>query len=187
MYARHHFKYSEPIFIDKWIFSTVISCTSEADTSQNNKHNFWVVWDLRKWWKCWQCQFLWSFPSDKGPSLRQLNSKSPELELPLLQQNGDNRADSATDDYNDEDEEQEITHHWSQVLDKYFFIPLHFQLQSGGLNSDVKALEHMFRTHCHKKRKPPLQCFSSTDQARPEPHYQLYINCGLDTSYDLLP
>lgn len=55
---------------------------------------------------------LWSFPLDKGPSLRQLNSKSPELELPLLQQNGDHREDLAADEYNDEDEEQEITLHW---------------------------------------------------------------------------
>lgn len=149
-----------------------------AETSRNNKHNFWVVWDLRKWWKCWQCHFLWSFPSDKGPSLRQLNSKSPELELPLLQQNGDNREDSAADDYNDEDEEQEITHHWSQDLDQFFFIPLHLQLQSGGLNSDVKALEHMFRTHCHKKREQPLQCFSSTDHLV-RPGQSLTISCTI--------
>lgn len=55
---------------------------------------------------------MWYFPSDKGPSLRQLNSKSPELALPLLRQNGDEREDSAADEYNDEDEEQEITLHW---------------------------------------------------------------------------
>lgn len=57
--------------------------------------------------KCQFCDFF-SPPSDKGPSLRQLNSKSPELELPLLRQNGDQREDSAADD---EDEEQEITLH----------------------------------------------------------------------------
>ncbi|XP_045913498.1 solute carrier family 35 member C2-like isoform X3 [Micropterus dolomieu] len=48
------------------------------------------------------------YSKNKGPSLRQLNSKSPELELPLLRQNGDQREDSAADD---EDEEQEITLH----------------------------------------------------------------------------
>lgn len=48
-------------------------------------------------------------PSDKGPSLRQLNNKSQELELPLLRQNGDERGDSAADEYNDE--EEEITLH----------------------------------------------------------------------------
>ncbi|KAI9531307.1 hypothetical protein NQZ68_000805 [Dissostichus eleginoides] len=47
------------------------------------------------------------YSKNKGPSLRQLNSKSPELELPLLRQNGD---DSAAE-FNDEDEEQEITLH----------------------------------------------------------------------------
>lgn len=47
------------------------------------------------------------YSKNKGPSLRQLNSKSPELELPLLRQNGDEREDSAAD----EDEEQEITLH----------------------------------------------------------------------------
>ncbi|KAM8754455.1 solute carrier family 35 member C2-like isoform 1-T2 [Acanthopagrus schlegelii] len=51
------------------------------------------------------------YSKNKGPSLRQLNSKSPELELPLLQQNGDHRDDLAADEYNDEDEEQEITLH----------------------------------------------------------------------------
>lgn len=50
------------------------------------------------------------YSKNKGPSLRQLNSKSPELELPLLRQKGDERDDSAAE-YNDEDEEQEITLH----------------------------------------------------------------------------
>lgn len=52
-----------------------------------------------------------SIPSDKGPSLRQLNNKSQELELPLLRQNGDEREDSAADEYYDDEEEQEITLH----------------------------------------------------------------------------
>ncbi|XP_041655630.1 solute carrier family 35 member C2 [Cheilinus undulatus] len=46
------------------------------------------------------------YSKNKGPSLRQLNTKSPELELPLLR-NGDEIEDSAVD----EDEEQEITLH----------------------------------------------------------------------------
>lgn len=45
------------------------------------------------------------YSKSKGPSLRQLNSKSPELELPLLRQ--DERGDLTAD----EDEEQEITLH----------------------------------------------------------------------------
>ncbi|XP_071783684.1 solute carrier family 35 member C2 [Centroberyx gerrardi] len=51
------------------------------------------------------------YSKNKGPSLRQLSSKSPELELPLLRQNGHKGEDSAADEYNDEDEEQEITLH----------------------------------------------------------------------------
>lgn len=51
------------------------------------------------------------YSKNKGPSLRQLNSKSPELELPLLRQDGDEDEDSAADEYNDDDEEQEITLH----------------------------------------------------------------------------
>ncbi|XP_044066535.1 solute carrier family 35 member C2 isoform X2 [Siniperca chuatsi] len=51
------------------------------------------------------------YSKNKAPSLRQLNSKSPELELPLLRNNGDEREDSAADEYNEEDEEQEITLH----------------------------------------------------------------------------
>lgn len=51
------------------------------------------------------------FPSDKGPSLRQLSSKTQELELPLLLKNGDERADSTADEYNDEEEEQVIHLH----------------------------------------------------------------------------
>ncbi|XP_051804940.1 LOW QUALITY PROTEIN: solute carrier family 35 member C2 [Acanthochromis polyacanthus] len=47
------------------------------------------------------------YSKNKGPSLRHLNTKSPELELPLLRQNGDKGDDSAADD----DEEQEITLH----------------------------------------------------------------------------
>ncbi|XP_074537532.1 solute carrier family 35 member C2-like [Halichoeres trimaculatus] len=47
------------------------------------------------------------YSKNKGLSVRQLNSKSPELELPLLRQNGDDKDDSAAD----EDEEQEITLH----------------------------------------------------------------------------
>ncbi|KAM3871659.1 solute carrier family 35 member C2-like [Diretmus argenteus] len=47
------------------------------------------------------------YSKNKGPSLRQLSSKSPELELPLLRQNGHDGEDSAAD----EDEEQEITLH----------------------------------------------------------------------------
>lgn len=50
-------------------------------------------------------------PSDKVPSVRQLSSKSSELQLPLLRQNGDKCEDSAADDYNDEEEEQEISLH----------------------------------------------------------------------------
>ncbi|XP_040907762.1 solute carrier family 35 member C2 [Toxotes jaculatrix] len=50
------------------------------------------------------------YSKNKVPSLRQLSSKSPELELPLLQQSRDEAEDSAAD-YNDEDEEQEITLH----------------------------------------------------------------------------
>ncbi|XP_041860745.1 solute carrier family 35 member C2 [Melanotaenia boesemani] len=42
------------------------------------------------------------YSRNKGPSLRQLNSKSPELEFPLLRQNGDKSEDSAADD-EDED------------------------------------------------------------------------------------
>lgn len=52
---------------------------------------------------------LCHFSSDKGPSLRQLSSKSPELGLPLLRQNDDEAAE-------DEDEEQEITLHWRQRI-----------------------------------------------------------------------
>ncbi|CAB1415682.1 unnamed protein product [Pleuronectes platessa] len=51
------------------------------------------------------------YSKNKVPTLRQLNSRSPELELPLLQQNRDNAEDSAADGYSDEDEEQEITLH----------------------------------------------------------------------------
>ncbi|XP_020491007.1 solute carrier family 35 member C2 [Labrus bergylta] len=47
------------------------------------------------------------YSKSKGHSLRQLNSKSPELELPLLRQNGGEIEDSAAE----EDEEQEITLH----------------------------------------------------------------------------
>ncbi|XP_034392670.1 solute carrier family 35 member C2 [Cyclopterus lumpus] len=50
------------------------------------------------------------YSKNKGPSLRKLNSKSAELEFPLLRQNGDDRRDSAAED-EDEDEEQEITLH----------------------------------------------------------------------------
>ncbi|XP_028264963.1 solute carrier family 35 member C2 [Parambassis ranga] len=46
------------------------------------------------------------YSKNKGPSLRQLHGKSPELELPLLK-SGDKGEDSAAD----EDEEQEITLH----------------------------------------------------------------------------
>ncbi|XP_035769406.1 solute carrier family 35 member C2 [Neolamprologus brichardi] len=49
------------------------------------------------------------YSKNKGPSLRQLKSKSPELELPLLQRNGDESKDSATDEC--DDEEEEITLH----------------------------------------------------------------------------
>lgn len=51
-----------------------------------------------------------SVPSDKGPSLRQLNSKSQELQLPLLRQNGDDRDESAADE-EEEEEEKEIFLH----------------------------------------------------------------------------
>ncbi|XP_069383335.1 solute carrier family 35 member C2 isoform X2 [Paralichthys olivaceus] len=51
------------------------------------------------------------YSKNKVPTLRQLNSRSPELELPLLQQNRDNAEDSVADGYSDEDEEQEITLH----------------------------------------------------------------------------
>lgn len=51
------------------------------------------------------------YSKNKGPSLRQLSSKGPELELPLLRQNGDRGEDSTCDEYNDEEEEQEITLH----------------------------------------------------------------------------
>ncbi|XP_071331693.1 solute carrier family 35 member C2 isoform X1 [Trachinotus anak] len=47
------------------------------------------------------------YSKNKIPSLRQLNSKSPELEVPLLQQTRDEAEDSAAN----EDEEQEITVH----------------------------------------------------------------------------
>ncbi|XP_047459467.1 solute carrier family 35 member C2 [Mugil cephalus] len=47
------------------------------------------------------------YSKNKGPSLRQLPAKSPELELPLLWQNGDKGEDSAAD----EDEEEEVTLH----------------------------------------------------------------------------
>lgn len=47
------------------------------------------------------------YSKNKGPSLRQLNSKSPEVELPLLWTNGDEGEELAAD----EDEEQEITLH----------------------------------------------------------------------------
>ncbi|XP_068607548.1 solute carrier family 35 member C2 [Brachionichthys hirsutus] len=49
------------------------------------------------------------YSKNKGPSLRQLGSKSPELELPLLWQGRDQREDSA-DDCNDA-EEHEINLH----------------------------------------------------------------------------
>ncbi|XP_076019443.1 solute carrier family 35 member C2-like [Genypterus blacodes] len=51
------------------------------------------------------------YAKNKGPSLRQLHSKSPELELPLLGQSGKEDEGSATDEYLDEDEEHEITLH----------------------------------------------------------------------------
>ncbi|KAM4609976.1 solute carrier family 35 member C2-like [Polymixia lowei] len=51
------------------------------------------------------------YSKNKGPSLRPLNSKSPELELPLLRPNADNGDDTANNDDEDEDEEQEITLH----------------------------------------------------------------------------
>lgn len=51
------------------------------------------------------------YSKNKAPSLRQFNSKSSEFELPLLRQNGDKDGDSAVDEYDDEDEEQEITLH----------------------------------------------------------------------------
>lgn len=51
------------------------------------------------------------YSKNRGPSLRQLNSKSPELELPLLQQTANDGGDSAADECDDEDEEQEITLH----------------------------------------------------------------------------
>lgn len=51
------------------------------------------------------------YSKNKGLSLRQLKSKSPELELPLLQRNGDENKDSATDECDDEEEEEEITLH----------------------------------------------------------------------------
>lgn len=50
------------------------------------------------------------FLSDKGPSLRQLSRKGPELEMPLLHLNGDGE-NSAADECNDEDEEQELFSH----------------------------------------------------------------------------
>ncbi|XP_032376377.1 solute carrier family 35 member C2 [Etheostoma spectabile] len=50
------------------------------------------------------------YSKNKGPSLRKLNSKSPELELPLLGQKEDERDDWAAE-YNDEDKEQEINLH----------------------------------------------------------------------------
>jgi len=50
-------------------------------------------------------------PPDKGPSLRPLTSKSPELELPLLRRGEDEEdVDSPGDE--DAEEEQEITLHW---------------------------------------------------------------------------
>lgn len=55
------------------------------------------------------CSVL-SVPSDKGPSLRQLNSKSQELQLPLLRQHGDDRDESGADD-DEEEEEKEIFLH----------------------------------------------------------------------------
>ncbi|MED6293036.1 hypothetical protein CHARACLAT_006705 [Characodon lateralis] len=51
------------------------------------------------------------YSKNKAPSVRQLSSKGSELQLPLLQQNGDKCDDSAADDYNDEEEEQEIFLH----------------------------------------------------------------------------
>uniref|UniRef100_A0A667ZD79 Solute carrier family 35 member C2 n=1 Tax=Myripristis murdjan TaxID=586833 RepID=A0A667ZD79_9TELE len=51
------------------------------------------------------------YSKNRGPSLRQLSSKSPELELPLLQQTAYEGGDSAADECDDEDEEQEITLH----------------------------------------------------------------------------
>lgn len=47
-------------------------------------------------------------PSDKGPSLRQLSRKGPELKMPLLRLNGDEGENSAADD---DDEEQEVFMH----------------------------------------------------------------------------
>lgn len=44
-------------------------------------------------------------PSDKGPSIRQFNNKSQELELPLLRNSGDDKENSTVDEYNDEEEE----------------------------------------------------------------------------------
>ncbi|KAF7653391.1 hypothetical protein LDENG_00083640 [Lucifuga dentata] len=51
------------------------------------------------------------YSKNKSSSLRQLSSKSPELELPLLRQNEVKDEDSTADEYNDEDEEQEIMLH----------------------------------------------------------------------------
>ncbi|PWA32889.1 hypothetical protein CCH79_00016430 [Gambusia affinis] len=51
------------------------------------------------------------YSKNKVPSVRQLSSRSSELQLPLLRQNGDKCEDSAADDYNDEEEEQETSLH----------------------------------------------------------------------------
>ncbi|KAM9342887.1 solute carrier family 35 member C2-like isoform 2-T3 [Pholidichthys leucotaenia] len=48
------------------------------------------------------------YSKDKAPSFRQLNPKSPELELPLLQQSLGKNGDSSADEY---DEDEEITLH----------------------------------------------------------------------------
>lgn len=45
------------------------------------------------------------YSKNKGPSIRQLNSKSPELELPLLLQNRDEGEDSAAEQHSEADEE----------------------------------------------------------------------------------
>ncbi|KAM4570989.1 solute carrier family 35 member C2-like [Fundulus diaphanus] len=51
------------------------------------------------------------YSKNKAPSVRKLGSKSSELQLPLLRQNGEKCEDSAADDFNDEEEEQEICLH----------------------------------------------------------------------------
>lgn len=50
------------------------------------------------------------YSKNKGPSLRTLNSKSPESELPLLRQNVDNDDQGETEE-EDADEEEEIALH----------------------------------------------------------------------------